>query len=45
MFKEKETAVLLFTCPDQEGIVYHISNFIHKNGGNIIDLNEHVDRD
>ncbi len=37
-------AILLFTCPDQEGIVAKISQFIYNGGGNIIDLDEHVNQ-
>jgi formyltetrahydrofolate deformylase len=36
-------AILLFSCPDQKGLVSQISNFIFENGGNIISLHEHVD--
>lgn len=38
-------AILLFSCKDQHGIVYEISKFILENGGNIVDLDEHVDSD
>ena len=38
-----ETAVLLLTCPDQKGLVAKISQLIYSNGGNIVDLDEHVD--
>lgn len=37
------TAILLFSCKDQRGLVYEISSFIAVNNGNIIDLDEHVD--
>jgi len=37
-------AILLLSCPDQKGLVSKISNFISKNNGNIVDLNEHVDK-
>ena len=36
-------AILLFTCPDQKGLVSMISGFITQYGGNIISLHEHVD--
>jgi formyltetrahydrofolate deformylase len=39
------TATLLFSCPDRRGLVSRISNFVFERGGNIIDLNEHVDSD
>jgi len=37
-------AILLLSCPDQPGIVAEVSNFIHRNRGNIVDLDEHVDK-
>ncbi|MCF7885471.1 MAG: formyltetrahydrofolate deformylase [Candidatus Marinimicrobia bacterium] len=37
------TAVLLLSCPDRVGIVARISHFIFERGGNILDLDEHVD--
>ncbi len=37
-------AILLLSCPDQPGIVAQVSNFIHRNRGNIVDLDEHVDK-
>jgi formyltetrahydrofolate deformylase len=39
------TATLLFSCPDRRGIVAQISQFIFERGGNIVDLDEHVDED
>jgi formyltetrahydrofolate deformylase len=43
MQNEKITAVLLLSCPDQKGLVAKISQYIAEHGGNIIDLDEHVD--
>ena len=37
------TAILLLSCPDRIGLVARISHFIFERGGNIIDLDEHVD--
>jgi formyltetrahydrofolate deformylase len=34
---------LLLSCPDRRGLVSRISHFIFERGGNIIDLDEHVD--
>ena len=46
MMKRKEqTAVLLLSCPDRIGLVSRISHFIFERGGNIIDLDEHVDQE
>jgi formyltetrahydrofolate deformylase len=39
----KNSAVLLIHCPDKPGIVVSITDFIHKNGGNILYLDQHVD--
>jgi formyltetrahydrofolate deformylase len=38
------TAVLLIHCPDQPGILATVTDFINVNGGNIIYLDQHVDR-
>ncbi len=40
-----ETAVLLLSCPDKNGIVAEISHFIFINGGNIIHFDQHSDID
>jgi formyltetrahydrofolate deformylase len=37
------TAVLLIHCPDRRGIVASVTDFLHKNNGNIIHLDQHVD--
>lgn len=39
------TAILLLSCPDRIGLVSRISHFIFERGGNILDLDEHVDPD
>ena len=40
-----DTAILLMYCPDKRGIVVHVTEFIDNNNGNIISLDEHVDRE
>jgi len=35
--------ILLLSCPDRAGLVSRISQFIYERGGNILDLDEHVD--
>ena len=40
----KETAMLLIHCPDQQGILAAVTQFLNKNNGNIIYLDQHVDR-
>lgn len=37
------TATLLIHCKDQKGIVVSVTEFIHKNNGNILYLDQHVD--
>ncbi|MEM9448474.1 MAG: formyltetrahydrofolate deformylase [Cyanobacteria bacterium P01_E01_bin.6] len=37
------TATILFSCPDQKGLVAKIANFIYSNGGNIIHADQHRD--
>jgi formyltetrahydrofolate deformylase len=41
--KTNQTAVLLFSCRDRVGLVSRISRFVSEHGGNIVDLDEHVD--
>lgn len=41
----KETVILLMHCLDQPGIVQNVTEFIDNNKGNIVDLDEHVDRE
>lgn len=41
----KNSAVLLIHCPDQPGLVAQVTDFVHKNRGNIISLDQHVDRE
>lgn len=43
MSTQKITAILLLSCPDRVGLVSRISHFIFERGGNILDLDEHVD--
>ncbi len=44
MSENNVNAILLFTCADQDGIVAKISQFIYNGGGNIVDLDEHVNQ-
>jgi formyltetrahydrofolate deformylase len=37
------SAILLIHCPDQKGLVAAVTEFISKNGGNILALEQHVD--
>ncbi len=45
IFIEKffNTATLLVSCPDQQGLVAKIAHFIYANGGNIIHADHHTD--
>jgi formyltetrahydrofolate deformylase len=38
-------AILLASCKDQRGIVASVSDFVHRNGGNILDFDQHTDLD
>ncbi len=40
-----KSAILLMHCPDQKGIVISVTEFIFKNGGNILHLAQHVDNE
>jgi formyltetrahydrofolate deformylase len=35
---------ILINCPDQAGIISSITGFIHAKGGNIIYIDQHVDK-
>ncbi len=37
------SAILLIHCPDRTGLVASVTEFIHKNDGNILHLEQHVD--
>ncbi|MBN1116700.1 MAG: formyltetrahydrofolate deformylase [Bacteroidales bacterium] len=41
----KPTAIILMNCDDNTGIIQNVTEFIDNNRGNIIDLEEHVDRE
>jgi formyltetrahydrofolate deformylase len=43
MSEQSITAILLLSCSDRVGLVSRISHFIFERGGNILDLDEHVD--
>ncbi len=40
-----QQAILLISCPDQPGIISAVTDFISEYNGNILDLDEHVDRE
>ena len=35
---------LVMNCPDQKGIIAEVTNFIHNNNGNIVYIDQYVDR-
>lgn len=41
----KKTAILLIHCTDRPGIITEISGFIMQNGGNVVYLDQYVDRE
>ena len=40
----KPTAILLLHCPDQQGIISEVTRFITDNKGNIVYLDQYVDK-
>jgi len=40
--KNEASAILLISCPDQQGIVYAVTDFLMRHNGNIIDLEQHT---
>ena len=40
-----QKAILLIQCRDQKGIVAAISDFLYQNNGNIIEIDQYIDRD
>jgi formyltetrahydrofolate deformylase len=38
------SAILLICCPDRQGIVCAVTDFLMRHNGNIIDLQQHTDR-
>jgi formyltetrahydrofolate deformylase len=42
--EKKDTAILLIHCPDRQGILATVTEFLNRNNGNIIYLDQHVDR-
>ena len=45
VIEDNATAILLLSCGDRSGLVSRISHFVFERGGNILDLDEHVDID
>jgi len=43
--EKKNTAILLIHCPDRQGILATVTEFLNKNNGNIIYLDQYVDRE
>jgi formyltetrahydrofolate deformylase len=41
----RNTAILLIHCPDKQGIIATVTEFLNENGGNIIYLEQHVDHE
>ncbi len=42
--QKTRSAILAIHCADQEGIVATVTEFVYKNGGNILFLDQHVDQ-
>jgi formyltetrahydrofolate deformylase len=43
--RNKNSAILLISCPDQKGLNAAIADFIFRNNGNILHADEHQDED
>ena len=43
--RKRNTAILLIHCPDQQGILAAVTEFLNENRGNIIYLDQHVDHE
>ena len=43
MDQKKQTAILLLHCPDTQGILASVTDFINVNKGNIVYLDQYVD--
>jgi formyltetrahydrofolate deformylase len=43
--EKRNTAILLIHCPDRQGILATVTEFLNRNNGNIIYLDQHVDRE
>ena len=41
--KTEASAILLISCPDRQGLVCAVTDFLMRHNGNIIDLEQHVD--
>lgn len=41
----RNTAILLIHCPDKQGILASVTEFLNENHGNIIHLDQHVDHE
>jgi len=40
----QNTAIIKIHCPDQRGIIAKVTDFIHRNNGNILYLDQHTDQ-
>ena len=43
--EKRNTAILLIHCPDKQGILAAVTEFLNENKGNIIYLDQHVDHE
>ena len=43
--QSRETAILLISCPDAIGIDAAVTNFLSSHRGNIVDFDQHVDKE
>jgi len=43
--RASRSAILLTHCPDQKGLVAIVTDFLYQNNGNVLYLDQHVDRE
>ncbi|MEX0681159.1 MAG: formyltetrahydrofolate deformylase [Balneolales bacterium] len=41
---KRNSAIILIHCPDKKGLVSAVTRFLAKNNGNILEIDQHVDR-
>ncbi len=41
---DKNSAIILIHCPDKKGLVAAVTRFMSKNNGNILEIDQHVDK-
>jgi len=45
MNDDQQNAIIRIHCPDKQGIIANVTNFLNKYNGNVVALDQHVDED